>query len=358
MRGRHLAAAGLVAAAVTVATAGAASAAPPTVTCGSTVTGYARLTSDLTCASGDGVTLTGDATLDLRGHTLTGPNDGTGIGVVTSTTGRSKIVNGRIERWGRGIGGNLELQGRPVVDVRDVTFFSDITAIDAYVSTVTVDRSTFDDGERGVNVVFSSSATVTRSTFQALGEAGVYTDESLGATVSRSTFTGSSTGIRCGDACTVTHNVIKTNGEGVSTFGARLTATGNDFVSNDVGYAPGRNTGGREDVRGNRFLDNGAGVRIFGEGAGFQLHRNLFDGNGIGFLAQETEGDYSALLDRNTFKNNGDGVLATVGSPSLRRNSAVDNTRWGIYAPGAVDLGGNTASGNGNEPQCVGVVCS
>lgn len=59
----------------TMATAGAANPTPQAVTtCGSTVTGYAILTSDLTCASGNGVTLTGDATLDLGGYTLTGPS--------------------------------------------------------------------------------------------------------------------------------------------------------------------------------------------------------------------------------------------------------------------------------------------
>ena len=42
---------------------------------------------------------------------------------------------------------------------------------------------------------------------------------------------------------------------------------------------------------------------------------------------------------------------------SIGGNSARNNTGWGINAPGATDLGGNTARHNGNEPQCVGVVC-
>jgi parallel beta-helix repeat protein len=46
-----------------------------------------------------------------------------------------------------------------------------------------------------------------------------------------------------------------------------------------------------------------------------------------------------------------------MAGTSLSGNSARKNTRWGIHAPGAVDLGGNTASGNGNQPQCVGVAC-
>ena len=52
-------------------------------------------------------------------------------------------------------------------------FFANIRGIDAIRSILTVDRSHFDDGERGVSVGVSSLATVTRSTFNNHGEAGV-----------------------------------------------------------------------------------------------------------------------------------------------------------------------------------------
>jgi hypothetical protein len=375
VRKRYLTAVGLVAAAVTIGSAGAANAAPQTVTtvttCGTTVTGYAVLAGDLTCTSGNGVTLTGDATLDLGGHTLTGPGNFDWqnldeVGVVTSTTGRSRIVNGTIERWDRGVSGNFDRAGRSVIDVRGVRLFANVRGIDAIRSVLTVDRSAFDDGERGVSVGFSSFATVTRSTFTQHGEAGVQTEDSpLGVIVNRSTWTaGGSTGIHCaGGFCTVTNNVISGTGGAVRTFDTRLTLVGNDIVGNIHGYEPGSDTGSPEVVRDNRFIDNELGVAVyggaFGVGAGAQaeLRGNLFEGNTFGFHA-EREGDYDILLDRNTFTRNGDGVRTSIGSPRLARNSAVDNTGWGIYAPGAVDLGGNTASGNGNAPQCVGVVCS
>jgi len=42
----------------------------------------------------------------------------------------------------------------------------------------------------------------------------------------------------------------------------------------------------------------------------------------------------------------------------LRGNAATDNGDLGIEAvPGTIDLGGNTASGNGNPLQCLNVVC-
>jgi len=66
------------------------------------------------------------------------------------------------------------------------------------------------------------------------------------------------------------------------------------------------------------------------------------------------------LIEQNTLRRNGDGInlLDVFGTALLGGNRAVNNTGWGINAPQATDLGGNTASGNGNEPQCVGVVCA
>lgn len=49
-------------------------------------------------------------------------------------------------------------------------------------------------------------------------------------------------------------------------------------------------------------------------------------------------------------------TAAEAGPPS--RNDVRHSAGWGIHVPGAVDLGGNRASGNGNQPQCVGVVCA
>ena len=51
-------------------------------------------------------------------------------------------------------------------------------------------------------------------------------------------------------------------------------------------------------------------------------------------------------------------LLPSAAGVSLGGNHADRNSRWGINAPGATDLGGNTATGNGNEPQCVGVTCA
>lgn len=88
------------------------------------------------------------------------------------------------------------------------------------------------------------------------------------------------------------------------------------------------------------------------------LRDNVLVRNDVGFRGPDTAETAQVTLDHNSFRRNGDGILVDVPGARLARNSAVRNTHWGIHAPGAVDLGGNTARGNGNEPQRVGVVCS
>ena len=343
---------GLVAAALTVAGAGAASAAPQQVTCGGTLTGYARLKHDLTCP-GNGVTLTGDATLDLGGHRLAG--SGAGVGVTASPTGTSTIVNGTLRAWDRAVvAGDPESSDSPVVVVRRVRFAGNAdAAIDAFVSTVTVDRAVVSGGRRGVEASFGSSLTVSRSTFR---------DVRFGVTIffgrmslTGSTVTGNESAVSCSEAdCDVTGNVLARNGLAVSTFDASSTIVDNDIAGNDRGYTTSISS---DDVHGNRFTGNGTAAEV-GQLGSTVMRQNVFVHNDVGFRGPDTAETAQVTLDRNTFRRNGDGILVDFPGARLGGNSAVKNARWGINAPGAIDLGGNTARGNGNEPQCVGVVCT
>jgi hypothetical protein len=54
-----------------------------------------------------------------------------------------------------------------------------------------------------------------------------------------------------------------------------------------------------------------------------------------------------------------DGIDVHGTGTRLRDNRADDNGDFGIDAvPGVTDLGGNTATGNGNPLQCRSVLCS
>ena len=85
---------------------------------------------------------------------------------------------------------------------------------------------------------------------------------------------------------------------------------------------------------------------------------NRIIGNGIGYVDTGNVGIVHIV--GNEFRRNGDGLLTIVQGAEIGDNTAVGNSRWGIHATGedTADLGGNRAWGNGNEPQCVGVVCA
>jgi len=97
------------------------------------------------------------------------------------------------------------------------------------------------------------------------------------------------------------------------------------------------------------------------------------DGSGI-VVDQATLTGLPHRIANNTVKHNGadavglvdsannpldDGVhvIAPPNAVELEDNLARDNADYGIDVNVATDLGGNTASGNGNVAQCIGVTC-
>jgi Right handed beta helix region len=83
---------------------------------------------------------------------------------------------------------------------------------------------------------------------------------------------------------------------------------------------------------------------------------NVIEGNGI----QVNPGQASAQVAGNTIRHAGfAGIAAFEPSTIIERNTSSDNRGVGILAPnGAVDRGGNGATGNGQQPECVGVACA
>jgi len=111
---------------------------------------------------------------------------------------------------------------------------------------------------------------------------------------------------------------------------------------------------------------DGGGIAIDGvESLGLGQPPPLISGNyissapGDGIFAQRRHFSLNPTISDNVLVGNGgDGihvenpVQVTVGG-----NVAVANAGFGIEALGAIDGGGNLASGNGNPLQCVGVSC-
>jgi hypothetical protein len=121
-------------------------------------------------------------------------------------------------------------------------------------------------------------------------------------------------------------------------------------------------TGGRADrIVSNRIHDSaGPGVFVHSSpaetGRRHEIDANELLGNGI----EIHPGPRRTRVTGNAIKlAAADGIMSFEPTTVIRGNSAIGNLLRGIDAPnGAIDAGGNTAKDNGQDPQCVGVVCS
>ena len=177
-----------------------------------------------------------------------------------------------------------------------------------------------------------------------------------------------------------------------SSLGVSATASPGLLVVNSTGNVGAGSRGGGTAVAingdlgrvlRNRFLANisasGSNNRIVGndvEGVYFGIqvtagHDNLVAGNqvhetvtlpfapegGDGILVTDTAIG-SRLRDNVVTASFDDGIDVRNSTTKLRDNRADDNEDFGIDAvAGVIDLGGNTASGNGNPLQCRNVFC-
>ncbi|HYO58409.1 right-handed parallel beta-helix repeat-containing protein [Archangium sp.] len=114
-------------------------------------------------------------------------------------------------------------------------------------------------------------------------------------------------------------------------------------------------------LRDSWVADNGSGLLV--RARTVDVQDNTWWGNGTGLtLADLPEYVPPALTgtvsDNRFLRNRGDGLRVMVPSTlTVFRNVAIDNTGWGIHAPGVIDGGGNVARGN-DAGNCVGVVCA
>lgn len=288
---------------LTIFTAVPAQAAPPVgvaiTQCGQTLpNGPAYLAKNLTCTVGLVMPTPLDepvqTTLDMRGHRLRGPGSGTGITVAENLPFSSRLTvrNGRIDHWGTGV----------------ETSYTDVT----------MTKVRIDHNQVGLFCGDSSGCTFTDSTF---ADNRVGTDSNAASSsFTRTVFRGNDVASRADGSCcngyTADQNLYVGNRIGVSVaIETDVTVTNSTFARNDTGITSDKVVqdfiGWIVTVEGNRFIGNRNGIYLTPT-AGFDT--------------------------------------ATIGD-----NLAVRNTRYGIFAPGAIDAGGNREARNGKP--CVGVVC-
>ena len=352
-----------------LSTESAAAAAPVAASCGAVLTSDAYLKSDLICP-GDGVKLAGDLTFDLKGHRLIG--SGGGVGITVSGIHSVQVRNGRIQHWETGLQAPIPdtYDGEPTVrkvDVLTVRFDHNVNGLDTtngypYLSAITTNfsavGSTFDHNTVAVGGVFTGNTRISHSLFTS-NFRGV-TGNSGKISVYKSWLQDNDQGVACFEGvanveCVVSATRLKNNKTALWFQSAAIgSSTGNLITGSEVGINAAI---GIAAASGTTFVDNQIAVRFVATSG--TLTNNTFTRNGVGFTAVNDFEEVTATLTGNTFSRNRDGIYigADVLGISLKSNTAVKNTRWGIYAPSATDLGGNKASGNGMSPQCVGVAC-
>lgn len=346
--------------------------------CGSTLTVDTKLTKDLYCPSGDGLTLGPNVHLNLGGHRLVGSgSSGTGI---ASTTGGISVRNGEVRNWATGIGLDIDSsQSVAPVSVTDVVLrkapsivqfgstleLTRVTAIDSQVNgelggNLRIARSRF---TRSSIFVFFSSATIARSTLVAstVGSSG-----SGEISIDRSKLDGRKT-TRLGEVSetgiTITNSIVKNYKYPISGYYGGATLTHNTFTDMQQGVLTNISSGlgseGTATVKGNTFIRSGV---VLDPHIPMVLENNIFRHNkDVAIFTGSTlpGGEMWApgrAANNVMVRNRGTGISSDLPGLVVSGNTARYNAGYGIYAPGAVDLGANSARGN-KLGQCVGVVC-
>ncbi|WP_196250779.1 right-handed parallel beta-helix repeat-containing protein [Cellulomonas sp. JZ18] len=335
--------------------------APPALACGASVEGTVVLDRDLVCTTTPGLVLTLGATLDLGGHVLRGPGEGTALVVDAGAgTGPVSVVGGTVRGWAAG----LQVHEAQAT-VRGVTFdgIAGSAVEGLHGAGVTLESSTVRRSGAGVNAWFFSGVTITGSRFLDNGT-GVTAGSDSGLTVTGSVFEGNATAVLCDESYAEVRGTRLVRNTTAVHFDWCTSSRLHDseLVRNGVALRTTYPSVHRDESEGNqvfrnRFDRNDVAVDLR---LNAHLQDNRFTRNGVGVRAL-TAGTLQEIgliaMERNVLDRNGDAVVVDT-KVRMRDNVATRSTGWGIHAPRAVDLGGNVAWGNGREPQCTGVVCA
>ncbi len=351
--------------------------------CGDTITADTTLDSDLVDCPNNGIVIgADDIRLDLNGHLIDG--DGTefadcpentfcDVGVLDDRYDGVKIKGGSTQEFAFGVW----LAGARHSRVIDIASSKNVVfgALVSKSSRSVVRDSSFShnippEGD-GIGVFASDHIKIAGNSIKDNPGPGIHVDGSNGNLIKGNLFSHSSPGVLIG-------------GDRGSDRGDRNEVRGNRFVRNGAGIivAPGS----RNVIARNRLSRDGDGIAIE-KGRGNLVERNVVVGartNGIylgldappiggvdnvvrrndvrgsgedGFAVRKK--DNHSVLKHNVASGAGDdGFDVESRSTKLTRNRAVRNTDLGIEGlRGVIDGGGNVARHNGDRRQCTHIAC-
>jgi parallel beta-helix repeat protein len=368
---------------VVAVVAGASMAQTGGLSCGDTITVDTTLDSDLTGCRSNGIVIGADGiTLDLNGHTISG--DGKLVrrcprrqicdfGIANDGHDGVTIRNGSVREFA--VGGYVgRARENRVLDISSSqnTFFGFVVFRSAQILVrgSSGSRNIAPEGD-GMGLFESHDVRIVDNSFRRNPGPGIHVQASNDNLIKGNLISHSAPGISFG-------------GEKRADRADRNQVRGNRFVGNAAGVLLGR--GNRNVIANNRFSRDRDGIAIE-NASGNRVARNvILDArkNGIylglneppiggvdnvvrgnvvrrsgedGFKVRSK--DHHSLLKGNLARRSGDdGFDIESSSTKLVRNRAVGNDALGIEAvEGVGDGGGNRATGNGDPRQCVNVGC-
>jgi large repetitive protein len=382
---------------------------PTAVRCGQVLTQSTLVTNNLTNCPGDGLVVGAPRIIvDLGGRTV----DGVGLGAGVHNDGYPSVTirNGTVADFDHGV--RLLPESAHNVVERLTLRDNQVAAVELFdAADSQVRGNTLARNGAGIHLVNGSTRaavtgnTVTDTAGEAVflrdsaanrvegntvvggGDVGIGLERAVANTVLGNAISGTSDGgieLRDGshdnrvEANTLTHS--GDSGILVAESDRTLLVANRSHHMSDTGI--GLDAAADSVVRGNDVRFNSTGIEVGGTGNlieannasettgnGIELAPDALDNHIVANTANansqagihldgEAAPGLGNLIERNTADGNRvDGILVAKGGHTVTANLARNNAKWGINAHGSIDGAGNTATGNGERSQCVGVVC-
>lgn len=330
--------------------------------CGDTITVNTKVRNDLTNCAGDGLVIgASNITLDLNGRTIDGTGNGSGV---NNGAGYDSVTikNGAVKEFQE----NVTLNGASWNQVANLTVSNGTSqGIVAYES---------DHNRIERNAAFGNGLGIdgdgihldVGSNYNVVGWNSSHDNATTGITVKdgseHNTVVGNAVTRNPNRGIAVSANTNAVLSNVVGDAGIFLNFSNGSRVEGNFSYGVDRAGIGLQNssnnaIRGNTTTRNSEGIGIHEGSQDNVIQRNWSSGNSDFGIQVDLGSTGNSILNNVANANGAEGIHVDQPLTTVTGNTANRNGGFGIYAPGAVDGGGNTAHDNGLG-DCVGVSCT